>query len=86
MQETDAGLISGWGRSPGVGNGNPLQGSCLKNPRDGGAWWAAVYVKILELWEQHKPFEGSICLITAITLCFPRWSTHSTVSLMCNYS
>ena len=27
----------------GEGNGNPLQGSCLKNPRDGGAWWAAVY-------------------------------------------
>ena len=25
------------------GNGNPLQCSCLKNPRDGGAWWAAVY-------------------------------------------
>ena len=24
-------------------NGNPLQGSCLENPRDGGAWWAAVY-------------------------------------------
>ena len=27
----------------GEGNGNPLQGSCLENPRDGGAWWAAVY-------------------------------------------
>ena len=27
----------------GGGNGNPLQCSCLKNPRDGGAWWAAVY-------------------------------------------
>ena len=26
-----------------VGNGNPLQCSCLENPRDGGAWWAAVY-------------------------------------------
>ena len=25
------------------GNGNPLQCSCLENPRDGGAWWAAVY-------------------------------------------
>ena len=25
------------------GNGNPLQRSCLENPRDGGAWWAAVY-------------------------------------------
>ena len=27
----------------GEGNGNPLQGSCLENPRDGGAWWAAVF-------------------------------------------
>ena len=27
----------------GEGNGNPLQGSCLENPGDGGAWWAAVY-------------------------------------------
>ena len=27
----------------GEGNGNPLRYSCLKNPRDGGAWWAAVY-------------------------------------------
>ena len=29
--------------SRGEGNGNPLQCSCLENPRDGGAWWAAVY-------------------------------------------
>ena len=28
---------------PGEGNGSPLQCSCLENPRDGGAWWAAVY-------------------------------------------
>ena len=28
---------------PGEGNGNPLQCPCLENPRDGGAWWAAVY-------------------------------------------
>ena len=35
--------IHGLGRSPGEGNGNPLQCSCLENPRDGGAWWAAVY-------------------------------------------
>ena len=40
----DEGLIPWLGRSPGEGNGNPLlQCSCLKNPRDGGAWWAAVY-------------------------------------------
>ena len=35
--------IPGSGRSPGEGNGNPLQYSCLENPMDGGAWWATVY-------------------------------------------
>ena len=39
----DPGSIPGWGRSPGEGNGNPLQYSCLKNPMDGGAWLATVY-------------------------------------------
>ena len=39
----DPGLIPEFGRSPGEGNGNPLQYSCLENPKDGGAWWAAVY-------------------------------------------
>ena len=34
----DLGLILGSGRSPGEGNGNPLQYSCLENPMDGGAW------------------------------------------------
>ena len=38
----DPGLIPGFGTSPGEGNGNLLQYSCLENPRDGGAWWAAV--------------------------------------------
>ena len=38
----DAGSIPGSGRSPGVGNGNPLQFSCLENPMDRGAWWATV--------------------------------------------
>ena len=41
--EGDLGSIPGSVRSPGEGNGNPLQCSCLENPRDGGAWWAAVY-------------------------------------------
>ena len=39
----DTGSIPEWGRSPKVGNGNPLQCSCLENPRDRGAWWAAAY-------------------------------------------
>ena len=39
----DAGSIPGLGRSPGEGNGNPLQYTCLGNPMDKGAWWATVH-------------------------------------------
>ena len=39
----DLGLIPGLGRSPGEGNGNPLQDCCLENPRDRGAWRAVVH-------------------------------------------
>ena len=39
----DLGLIPGWGRSPGEGNGNPFQYSCLGNFMDRGAWQAAVW-------------------------------------------
>ena len=39
----DLGSIPGLGRSPGEGNGNPLQYSCVENPMDGGAWWAAIH-------------------------------------------
>ena len=39
----DAGLIPGLGRSPGGGNGNPLQCLCLENPMDRGAWQATVH-------------------------------------------
>ena len=39
----DPGLIPVSGRSPGEGNGNPLQYSCLKNPMDRGAWQATVH-------------------------------------------
>ena len=39
----DLGSIPGLGRSPGEGNSNPLQYSCLENPMDRGAWWATVH-------------------------------------------
>ena len=39
----DAGVIPGSGRSPGGGQGNPLQYSCLENPMNRGAWWATVH-------------------------------------------
>ena len=41
--EGDPGSIPGSGRSPGEGNGNPLQHSCLENPMEGGAWCATVH-------------------------------------------
>ena len=44
---------SGLNCPPGEGNGNPLQCSCLENPRDGGAWWAAVY-GIAQSRKQHS--------------------------------
>ena len=39
----DSDSIPGSGRSPGGGNGNPLQSSCLENPMHRGAWWATVH-------------------------------------------
>ena len=39
----EAGLIPGFERSPGKGNGSPFQYSCLGNPMDRGAWWATVH-------------------------------------------
>ena len=39
----DLGSIPGSGRSPGEGNGNPLQYACLENPMHGGAWWTTVH-------------------------------------------
>ena len=42
----------------GKGNGNPLQCSCLENPRDGGAWWAAVY-GVAQSWTRLKGLSSS---------------------------
>ena len=49
----DVGLIPESGRSPGEGNGSPLQRSCLGNPVDRRAWWATVHgVAELDMTEQ----------------------------------
>ena len=42
----------------GEGIGNPLQCFCLENPRDGGAWWAAVY-GVAQSWTLLKPLSSS---------------------------
>ena len=47
----DSGSIPGSERSPGGGNGNPLQYSCLGNPMDGEAWWAIVH-GVTKSWTQ----------------------------------
>ena len=47
----DMGSIPGSERSPGGGNGNPLQYSCLGNPMDGEAWWAIVH-GVTKSWTQ----------------------------------
>ena len=51
----DLSLIPGSGRSPGEGNGNPLQYSCLKNPMDRGAWQGIAH-SIAESWTQLSDF------------------------------
>ena len=42
----------------GEGNGNPLQCSCLENPRDGGAWWATIY-RVAQSWTRLKRLSSS---------------------------
>ena len=49
----DVGLIPGSGRSPGGGNGNLLQYSCLENPMDRGAWQATVH-RVAKSWTRLK--------------------------------
>ena len=50
----------------GAGNGNPLQHPCLENPRDGGAWWAAIY-GVAQSWTRLKRLSSS-CISTDPTL------------------
>ena len=51
-------LIPGLERSLGERNSNLLQNSCLENPRDGGAWWAAVY-GVVQSWKRLKQLSSS---------------------------
>ena len=51
----DPGSIPGSGRSPGEGNGNPLQYSCLENPMDGEAWWATIH-GVAKSWTRLSDF------------------------------
>ena len=55
----DLGSIPGSGRSPGEGNGNPLQYSCLENPMDRGAWWATVH-GVTKSWTRLSNFSLNV--------------------------
>ena len=56
----------------GEGNGNPLQCSCLENPRDGGAWWAAVYgVAQSRTLLKGLSSSSSLCHINPVFLIYP---------------
>ena len=65
----DVGFILGLGRSPGEGNGNPLQYSCLENPMDRGAYWATV----------HRVTKGQTRLKQ---LSIPHTHTHTHISYL----
>ena len=55
----DGGSIPGSGRSPGGGNGNALQYSCLENTMDRGAWWATVH-RVAKSWTQLSDFTHKV--------------------------
>ena len=57
------GLIPGSGRSPGEGNGNPLQYSCLKKTMDRGAWWATVHEVTKSQIGLSIHTGGSLCIL-----------------------
>ena len=57
----------------GEGNGNPLQCSCLENPRDGGAWWASVY-GVAQSWTRLKQLSSSSSSNTTLTLSLHLWT------------
>ena len=78
-------MILGLGRSPGEGNGNPLQCSWLENPRDRGAWWAAVYgvVQSRTLKRLSSSNRSRIEAPTAAGTCVQSHSRDSNSNLSC---
>ena len=70
----DLGSIPGLGRSPGEGNGNPLEYTCLENPRDGGAWWATAHgVAKSRTWWSDFALLSPILVVLQICMCSFFW-------------
>ena len=63
----DTGSIPGLGRSPGEGNGNPLQYSCLEYPMDTGAWQATVH-RVRKNWTQLKQLSTHTRIVNMVLL------------------
>ena len=70
----DPGSIPESGRSPGEGNGTPLQYSCLENPMDGGAWEAAVH-GVAKSWTRLSDFTSHIIFILRKNSCWRKMFT-----------
>ena len=70
----------------GEGNGNPLQYSCLKNPRDGGAWWADDY-GVTQSWTRLKwlSISSSSCCIRVLT-CILLFTSHKDLLISVQFS
>ena len=64
----DLDSIPGLGRSPGEGNGNLLQYSCLDNPMDRGAWWATVH-GVAKSRTRLSNFTFTFTLVISLTNC-----------------
>ena len=64
----------------GEGNGNPLQCSCLENPRDGGAWWAAIY-GVAQSWTRLKQLSSSSSSSLDLSMCTCKQSHHELVKV-----
>ena len=65
----------------GEGNGNPLQCSFLENPRNGGAWWAAIY-GVTRSWARLKWFSSSIVSYLVFNFFFPQMTTKTLASFL----
>ena len=65
----DMGSITGLGRPPGGGHGNPLQYSCLENPRDRGAWQATVH-RVANSRTQLKRLSTDTCTQNLLELSY----------------